>query len=213
MYLLSKFGNFKNRIKNAISDLKNKKGIIIIDDQDRENESDLVFSAKTMTVKQMAFMIRNCSGIVCLCITDQKRKKLELPMMVKNNTNKYKTGFTLSIESAKGITTGVSAKDRLKTIQTAIAKNAKPHHLNKPGHIFPLRAHVKGIKYRAGHTESSLEIVNLAGFGKYSVICELTKKNGSMFRIKDSIKFAELYQITIISIQDIIKYLSDEKKI
>ncbi|CAL4318226.1 3,4-dihydroxy-2-butanone 4-phosphate synthase [Buchnera aphidicola (Chaitophorus sp. 3695)] len=213
MYLLSKFGNFKKRIQNAISDLKSKKGIIIIDDKNRENESDLVFAAETMTIKQMAFMIRYGSGIVCLCITDKKRKKLNLPMMVKNNTNAYKTGFTISIESATGITTGVSAQDRLKTIQTAIASDAQPNHLNKPGHVFPLRAHIKGIKHRAGHTESSIEIIKLAGFRKYSVICELTKKDGSMFRIQDSLKFAKKYDMTIISIQDILKYLSLEKNI
>ncbi|MCW5197379.1 3,4-dihydroxy-2-butanone-4-phosphate synthase [Buchnera aphidicola] len=213
MSLFSKFGNFKKRVKNAISDLKNNKGIIIIDDKNRENESDLVFSAETMTTKQMAFMIRYGSGIVCLCITDKKRKKLDLPMMVKNNTNNYKTGFTISIESAKDITTGVSAQDRLKTIKTAIASNAQPHHLNKPGHIFPLRAHVKGIKYRPGHTESSIEIMKLAGFRKYSVICELTKKNGSMFRIEDSLKFSKIHNIQIVFIKDIIKYLSLKKNI
>lgn len=213
MYLLSKFGDFKKRIKNAISDLKNNKGIIIIDDQNRENESDLVFSAATMTVKQMAFMIEHCSGIVCLCITEKRRKKLNLPMMVKNNTNFYKTGFTVSIESAKGITTGVSAKDRLKTIKIAISKKVKPKDLNRPGHVFPLRAHIKGIKHRAGHTESSIEIMKLSGLKKYSVICELTKKNGSMFQIQDSLKFAKIYHMTIISIEDIIKYLSIKKNI
>ncbi|MDE5285893.1 MAG: 3,4-dihydroxy-2-butanone-4-phosphate synthase, partial [Buchnera aphidicola] len=109
----------------------------------------------------MALMIRYGSGIVCLCITEEKRKKLQLPMMVKKNTSKYQTGFTVTIEASKGVSTGVSAEDRLTTIQAAINKNAQPHDLNRPGHVFPLRAHTGGILARSGHTEASIEIVSL----------------------------------------------------
>ncbi|CAL4318143.1 3,4-dihydroxy-2-butanone 4-phosphate synthase [Buchnera aphidicola (Periphyllus testudinaceus)] len=205
---LFKFGNSIQRIKTAIHDLKHGKGIIILDSKNRENEGDLVFPAETMTVNQMALSIRYTSGIICLCITEKTRKRLNIPMMVKNNTSQYKTNFTVSIEAAHGVTTGVSAIDRIKTIKTAISKKSKPHDLNKPGHIFPLRAHINGIKSRQGHTESSLEIIKLAGFKKYSVIGELTNKNGTMSRIKDSIKFAKTHNMTIISIKDILNYLN-----
>ncbi|WP_343183588.1 3,4-dihydroxy-2-butanone-4-phosphate synthase [Buchnera aphidicola] len=203
-----KIFNYNNRIKKAIIDLKNGKGIIITDSKNRENEGDLVFPAETMTIKQMALSIRYTSGIICLCITEKKRKQLKLPMMVKHNTSKYQTNFTVSIESATGVTTGVSAQDRLKTIKTAISVDVQPKDLNKPGHIFPLREHIGGIKYRKGHTESSLEILKLAGFKKYSVISELTNKDGSMSNKKDIIKFSKIHNMTIISIKDLIKYLN-----
>ncbi|MBZ2279508.1 3,4-dihydroxy-2-butanone-4-phosphate synthase, partial [Buchnera aphidicola] len=157
------------KIQKAIHALKNGTGIIILDDETRENEGDLVFASENITTEKMALMIRYGSGIVCLCITEEKRKKLQLPMMVKKNTSKYQTGFTVTIEASKGVSTGVSAEDRLTTIQAAINKNAQPHDLNRPGHVFPLRAHTGGILARSGHTEASIEIVSLAGFQPSSV--------------------------------------------
>ncbi|MBZ2279488.1 3,4-dihydroxy-2-butanone-4-phosphate synthase, partial [Buchnera aphidicola] len=171
--------------------------IIILDDEKRENEGDLVFASENITTEKIALMIRYGSGIVCLCITEEKRKKLKLPMMVKKNTSKYQTGFTVTIEAAKGVSTGVSAQDRLTTIQTAINKNAQPYDLNRPGHVFPLRAHKGGILARSGHTEASIEIVSLAGFQPSSVICELTNDDGSMARKNQAIQFSKQQNIPI----------------
>lgn len=194
------------KVKNAIKNLKKGKGIIVLDDKNRENEGDIIFIAETMTIEQMAFTIRYGSGIICLCITEEKRKKLNLPMMVKNNSNQFQTPFTVSIESSEGITTGVSAKDRLKTIKKAIAENAKPTDLNRPGHVFPLRARDGGVLERRGHTEAAVDLAILAGFKPAGVICELTNKDGSIAKEKESILFANKYNMPLITIEDLVLY-------
>ncbi|QCI15756.1 3,4-dihydroxy-2-butanone-4-phosphate synthase [Buchnera aphidicola] len=207
--LLSEFGTPQERIQKAIHALQSGQGIIILDDEKRENEGDLVFSSETMTIEQMALTIRYGSGIVCLCITESKRKQLNLPMMVKNNTSMYRTGFTVTIEASKGVSTGVSAKDRLTTIKTAIADNAKPSDLNRPGHVFPLRADTGGILSRAGHTEAAIEIISLAGFKPSGVICELMNKDGTMARTPEIIEFSKNKKIQILTIQDLIFYIQN----
>ncbi|AHG60305.1 3,4-dihydroxy-2-butanone-4-phosphate synthase [Buchnera aphidicola] len=207
--LLYEFGTPIERIKKAIFALQSGQGIIILDDEKRENEGDLVFACENMTVEQMALTIRYGSGIVCLCITESRRKKLNLPMMVKKNTSKYRTGFTVTIEASKGVSTGVSAQDRLTTIKTAIADNAKPSDLNRPGHVFPLRADSGGILARAGHTEAAIEIVSLAGFKPAGVICELTNKDGTMARTNEIIKFSKNNNMQVLTIQDIIFYVKN----
>ncbi|QCI16328.1 3,4-dihydroxy-2-butanone-4-phosphate synthase [Buchnera aphidicola (Aphis craccivora)] len=209
--LLYEFGNPIERVEKGILALKSGQGIIILDDEKRENEGDLVFACENMTVEQMALTIRYGSGIVCLCITESKRKKLNLPMMVKNNTSTYRTGFTVTIEASKGVSTGVSAKDRLTTIKTAISDNAKPSDLNRPGHVFPLRGNTGGILARAGHTEAAIEIVSLAGFKPYGVICELTNKDGSMSRTPEIIKFSKEKNMTVLTIKDLILYIQKNK--
>ncbi|WP_343154305.1 3,4-dihydroxy-2-butanone-4-phosphate synthase [Buchnera aphidicola] len=205
--LLFEFGNPEERVEKGILALKSGQGIIIIDDEQRENEGDLVFSSEKMTVEQMAFTIRYGSGIVCLCITEDKRKQLKLPMMVKNNTSTYRTGFTVTIEASQGISTGVSAQDRLTTIKTAIADNAQPSDLNRPGHVFPLRGDIGGILARPGHTEAAIEIVSLAGLKPAGVICELTNKDGSMSRTPEIIKFSKEKKMTVLTINDLILYI------
>ncbi|QCI25853.1 3,4-dihydroxy-2-butanone-4-phosphate synthase [Buchnera aphidicola] len=207
-HVLSIFGNYKKRIEKAITALQSHQGIILIDNKNRENEGDLVFSCENMTIQQMALAIRYGSGIVCLCITEKKRKKLDLPMMVKKNTSVYNTGFTISIEAAYGVSTGVSAKDRLTTIKTALPDQAQPSDFNRPGHIFPICAHTGGILLRPGHTEASITLMRLAGFKPMSVICELTNKDGSMAQIKDIIKFSKLNNMPVLTIDDIILYLT-----
>ena len=152
--LLTPFGNPFERVENALAALRDGLGVLVVDDEDRENEGDLIFSAEKMTVPQMALMIRECSGIVCLCLTEDRIAQLELPMMVENNTSPYQTGFTVTIEAVDGVTTGVSASDRITTIKTAVADHAKPSDLNKPGHVFPLRARNGGVLTRRGHTEA-----------------------------------------------------------
>ncbi|QTM69411.1 3,4-dihydroxy-2-butanone-4-phosphate synthase, partial [Buchnera aphidicola (Hormaphis cornu)] len=193
--------------KNALLALKSGKGIILLDDENRENEGDFVFSSEAISIEKMALVIRYGSGIVCLCITEKKRQQLELPMMVQKNTSTYGTGFTVSIEAKLGITTGVSAQDRLTTIQAASAKNASPNDLNKPGHIFPLRGHCDGILARPGHTEASLELMTLAGLQPTSIICELTNKDGSMAKTPEVINFSKKNKMPVLTIKDIINYI------
>jgi 3,4-dihydroxy 2-butanone 4-phosphate synthase len=196
----------QERIENALKHLQNGNGVILMDDKNRENEGDLIFSAHNMTVEQMALMIRKCSGIVCLCLTNKKADKLELPYMVKENTSSFQTPFTVSIEAKEGVTTGVSAKDRLQTIKVAANDQASSDDLAKPGHIFPLRARDKGVLEREGHTEGSVDLMKLAGLQPEAVLCELMNDDGTMAQTDTIINCAEEHQLMVLSIQDIIHY-------
>ena len=204
---LRMFGNdSKERLEKALIHLQNGNGIILMDDEDRENEGDLVFSAHHMTNNQMALMIRKCSGIVCLCLPNEKADALELPYMVKENTSSYQTPFTVSIEAKEGVTTGVSAKDRLTTIKAASKENATSNDLAKPGHIFPLRAKDNGVLERKGHTEGSVDLMKLAGLKPEAVLCELMNDDGTMAKIDTILEFANEHNLMVLSIQDIIHY-------
>lgn len=202
--------NAIERVKNAINNLKQGKGILLVDDENRENEGDLIFSAEKMTEKDMALMIRECSGIVCLCITSQKAKELNLDLMVKNNTSKYGTNFTTSIEAAQNVTTGVSAHDRIITIKTAINPKAQPQDLARPGHIFPLIAKDNGVFERDGHTEGCVDLMKLAGLLPCAILCELTNEDGTMAKLPEIINFANKHNMTVVSIDDIKKARSLE---
>ena len=204
-------GTPESRIETAIETLKKEKGIILIDDENRENEGDLIFSAEKMNVTDMALMIRHCSGIVCLCLPEEKAENLHLPLMVKKNTSQYNTAFTISIEAAQGVTTGVSAYDRLHTIKTAIAENAKPESLHHPGHVFPLIARSNGVFEREGHTEGSVDLMRLAGLSPYAVLCELMNDDGTMSRLPELSKFGEIHKLPIVTILDIKKYRTKVK--
>ncbi|CAM3610873.1 3,4-dihydroxy-2-butanone-4-phosphate synthase [Rouxiella silvae] len=204
--LLSEFGTPTERVERALAALRNGQGVMVLDDENRENEGDMIFAAETMTVEQMALTIRHGSGIVCLCITDEHRKHLELPMMVENNSSAYQTAFTVTIEAAEGVTTGVSASDRLTTIRAAIAEGAKPADLNRPGHVFPLRARDGGVLTRRGHTEATIDLVRLAGFGPYGVLCELTNDDGSMAHAPEAIAFANGHKMPVVTIDDLVAY-------
>ena len=151
---LQEFGKTsQERVERALSFLKVGKGVLLLDDNDRENEADVIFSAHLMSEQDMALLIRYCSGVICLCLTNDKADALELPFMVTENTSQFQTPFTITIEAAKGVTTGLSAADRLTTVRAASNKNAAPADLSKPGHIFPLRAKNGGVLERNGHTE------------------------------------------------------------
>ncbi|MCU5771688.1 3,4-dihydroxy-2-butanone-4-phosphate synthase [Erwiniaceae bacterium BAC15a-03b] len=204
--LLSEFGTPEQRVERAISALRDGRGVMVLDDENRENEGDMIFAAETMTVEQMALTIRHGSGIVCLCLTEDRRQQLDLPMMVENNTSSYGTGFTVTIEAAKGVTTGVSASDRLTTIKAAIADNAQPADLNRPGHVFPLRAHPGGVLSRGGHTEATIDLVTLAGFKSAGVLCELTNDDGSMAHAPEVIVFAKQHNMPVVTIEDLVAY-------
>ncbi|HAT1572785.1 TPA: 3,4-dihydroxy-2-butanone-4-phosphate synthase [Kluyvera cryocrescens] len=210
--LLSSFGTPFERVENALIALREGRGAMVLDDEDRENEGDMIFAAENMTVEQMALTIRHGSGIVCLCLTDERRKQLELPMMVENNTSAYGTGFTITIEAAHGVTTGVSAADRLTTVRAAIADNAKPSDLNRPGHVFPLRAQPGGVLTRGGHTEATIDLVSLAGFKPAGVLCELTNDDGTMARAPECIKFAKEHNMALVTIEDLVAYRREHER-
>lgn len=204
--LLSEFGEPAARVQSALLSLQSGNGILLVDDEDRENEGDLVFPAETVNEKQMAMLIRECSGIVCLCLTEEKAIQLDLPMMVTDNSSRYQTGFTVSIEAKEGVTTGVSAADRVKTIRTAIADYCRPKDLNRPGHVFPLRAKSGGVFDRRGHTEGTVDLMKLAGYKPAGVLCELTKPDGTMAKLHEIVSFGLKHKIPVVTIEDIAAY-------
>ena len=206
--------NIKN-IEDALRELQQGKMIILVDDPARENEGDLIFPAENITSDIMSFMIRHSSGIVCLSLTADHLKKLELPLMVpaSENTSQRGTPFTISIEAKHGVTTGVSAADRARTIQVAVQENAKPDDLVRPGHVFPLQAKDGGVLERPGHTEGAIDLVRLAGFKPAAVLCEIMNPNGSMTRGLELKTFAEQHQLKIFSIADVISYRLQQESI
>lgn len=207
MKSIQNFGsNYKERVEKAIQKLQSGKGIVLVDDENRENEGDIIFPASTATTKDIALMIRECSGIICLCLTPNKCEQLGLHQMVTHNTSKNTTAFTISIEAKEGVTTGVSAADRLQTIRTAIAADALPGDLSHPGHVFPLQASEHGVFERRGHTEGSIDFVRLAGLGDSAILCELTNEDGTMMRLPGLIEFAEAHDMTVVSIEDLCQY-------
>ena len=210
--ILDSFGTALERAEAAIAAIKAGQGVLIVDDEDRENEGDLIYAAETITAPQMALLIRECSGIVCLCVTDEKADELELEPMVKNNTNKNGTAFTVTIEAARGVTTGVSAADRVTTIRAAVAADAKPSDLNRPGHIFPLRARKGGVLERRGHTEVTCDLCRMAGLTPAGVLCELTNEDGTMARLPEVAAFARKHGMPLASVEDIAQYRMETGK-
>ena len=199
--LLSRYGTAAERVERAAESLRQGRGILLVDDENRENEGDLIFAATNMTVEQMALMIRRCSGIVCLCLTEERVRQLDLPPMSTVNTSRYGTAFTVSIEAAEGITTGVSAADRIRTIRTAVAPDARPESLARPGHVFPL----------AARTEGSVDLTKLAGLPPCAVLCELTNEDGTMARLPEVVAFACEHDFPIVSIDDIRRYRTERE--
>ncbi|MDC8105425.1 3,4-dihydroxy-2-butanone-4-phosphate synthase [Chryseobacterium sp. PTM-20240506] len=205
--LLEKFGvSSRERVENALLKLQQGKGILLVDDENRENEGDIIFPASTITEQDMALLIRECSGIVCLCISEEKSKHLNLRPMVETNNSKNQTAFTISIEAKEGVESGVSAKDRVTTIRTAIAENALADHIASPGHVFPLVAKKGGVFERRGHTEGSVDLVKMANLGDDAVLCELTNEDGSMARLPEIVDFAEKKGMSVVTIEDIHAY-------
>ncbi|OGT30457.1 MAG: bifunctional 3,4-dihydroxy-2-butanone 4-phosphate synthase/GTP cyclohydrolase II [Gammaproteobacteria bacterium RIFCSPHIGHO2_12_FULL_35_23] len=195
-----------NNLQQALSALKKGKMIIVVDEEERENEGDLVIAAEFITPEAMNFMIRHTSGVVCLVLTQERVNQLRLPLMVTENTNGYHTNFTVSIEAREGVTTGVSAKDRVRTIQVAIDSQSSAEDLARPGHVFPLCAKNFGVLEREGHTEGSIDLMRLAGLIPAAVICEVMNLDGSMARLSDLHVLAKTYQMPIVSIKEIKQY-------
>jgi 3,4-dihydroxy 2-butanone 4-phosphate synthase/GTP cyclohydrolase II len=195
-----------SKIEDAIEDIRNGKMVILVDDEDRENEGDLTMAAEKVTPEAINFMAKYGRGLICLSLTPDRVKQLDLPLMVTDNQSTFQTAFTVSIEARKGVTTGISAYDRAKTILTAIADNAKPEDLVRPGHVFPLRAKEGGVLVRSGQTEGSVDLTRLAGLKPAGVICEIMKDDGTMARMPDLEEFSEKHGIKIVTIADLIKY-------
>ena len=193
-------------IQDIIADLKAGKIVILVDEEDRENEGDLVMAAEFVTPDAINFMAKFGRGLICLTLTDARCRQLGLRQMVSDNQTPHGTAFTVSIEAATGVTTGISAADRALTIQAAVAKDALPTDIIQPGHIFPLRAQPGGVLVRAGHTEAGCDLAGLAGLEPAAVICEILKDDGSMARLPDLIVFAQEHGLKIGTIADLIHY-------
>lgn len=200
--------NFAQRLTRAVLDLQAGRPILLSDDFDRENEADLIVAAEKIDVAGMARLIRDCSGIVCLCLDDQRIQQLALPAMVSDNQSRYGTAFTVSIEARQGVSTGVSAADRVTTIRAAIARDARPEDLARPGHVFPLRAQPGGILQRRGHTEGSVDLMRLAGLQPAAVLCELMNPDGSMARGQQVYDYAATHDIVMLSIAELADHLA-----
>ncbi|MBM7071723.1 3,4-dihydroxy-2-butanone-4-phosphate synthase [Shewanella sp. 202IG2-18] len=195
-----------SRVNHALEALQQGCGVLLMDNEARENEADVIFSAQTLTTSQMAQLIRDCSGIVCLCLTGARINQLQIPMMVENNTSQYGTAFTISIEAAYGVTTGVSAVDRVSTVKAAINELAKPSDLARPGHVYPLRAHLQGVLGRGGHTEGTIDLMTLAGLKPAGVLCELMNPDGTMAKGKQVERYSQQHDMPMLWIDDIIAY-------
>jgi 3,4-dihydroxy 2-butanone 4-phosphate synthase/GTP cyclohydrolase II len=202
-----------NTTEELIKDLANGKMVILVDDEERENEGDLVIAAEHINADHINFMAKYGRGLICLTLTEDKCKKLKLPLMVEENEGKLGTNFTVSIDAASGITTGISASDRSNTIKAAISKESDHNDIVRPGHIFPLAAHPGGVLYRAGHTEAGCDLSSLAGLDPSSVICEILNEDGNMARLPDLKDFAKKHAIKIGSIADLIELRSKEEKL
>ena len=199
--------------EEIIADLRAGKMVVLVDEEDRENEGDLVLAADHVTADAVNFMAKHGRGLICLTLTRERCQQLNLPLMVRDNGTSMGTNFTVSIEAASGVTTGISAADRALTIKTAVAPNAKPSDLVQPGHIFPLMAQPGGVLIRSGHTEAGCDLAAMAGCSPTSVICEIMKDDGSMARLPDLMVFAQEHQLKIGSIADLIKYRSQHESI
>ncbi len=204
--LLEDFGDSETRVVRALESLYRGNGVIVVDDESRENEGDVIYGARTLTVGQMALMIRETSGIVCLCLPPEKVKSLDLPMMTERNTSAHGTAFTVSIDAAAGVTTGVSAADRVATVKAATADGARPEDLSRPGHIFPLVAKPGGVLERRGHTECVVDLMRLAGLHPYGILGEVTNPDGTMARLPELVPFARKNALPLLSVEDVCGY-------
>jgi 3,4-dihydroxy 2-butanone 4-phosphate synthase/GTP cyclohydrolase II len=195
-------------IQDIIADIKAGKMVILVDEEDRENEGDLVLAAEYVTPEAINFMAKHARGLICLTLSEARCRQLNLPLMVSNNGSSHGTNFTLSIEAAEGVTTGISAADRARTIQVAVNRLAKPADIVQPGHIFPLKAQNGGVLVRAGHTEAGCDLAALAGLEPASVICEIMNDDGTMARLPELLVFAEQHNLKVGAISDLIHYRS-----
>jgi 3,4-dihydroxy 2-butanone 4-phosphate synthase/GTP cyclohydrolase II len=194
-----------------VAELKTGRMVILVDEEDRENEGDLVMAAEHVTPDAINFMAKHGRGLICLTLTEARCNQLSLPLMVRDNKAPHGTAFTMSIEAAVGVTTGISAADRSVTVQAAVARDAKPSDIIQPGHIFPLMAQNGGVLVRAGHTEAGCDFAGMAGLEPAAVICEILKDDGTMARLPDLLEFAKQHGLKIGTIADLIHYRSENE--
>ena len=195
-----------NHIEDAIRDIKKGKFIILVDDEDRENEGDLVMAAEKVTPQAINFMAKHARGLICLALTPERVEELQLPQQAAENTATFGTAFTVSIDARKDITTGISAADRATTIHVAIDPKCKPSDLARPGHVFPLKAQTGGVLRRAGQTEGSVDLARLAGLKPAGVICEIMNADGTMARVPELAKFAKTHKLKMVTVKALIEY-------
>jgi 3,4-dihydroxy 2-butanone 4-phosphate synthase/GTP cyclohydrolase II len=200
-------------ITDIVADMRAGKMVILVDEEDRENEGDLVLAADHVTPEAINFMAKFGRGLICLTLTEARCRQLDLPLMVRDNKTPHGTAFTLSIEAAEGVTTGISAADRSRTVQAAVAKNAKPADIIQPGHIFPLMAQNGGVLVRAGHTEAGCDLSAMAGCEPAAVICEIMNDDGTMARLPELLVFAKEHGLKIGTIRDLIHYRNETERL
>ena len=198
-------------IQDIIAEIRAGRMVVLVDEEDRENEGDLVLAADCVTPEAINFMAKHGRGLICLTLTEARCRQLNLPLMVQDNRSPHGTAFTLSIEAAEGVTTGISAHDRSRTVQAAVAKRAQPADIVQPGHIFPLMAQNGGVLVRAGHTEAGCDLAHLAGCEPAAVICEILKDDGTMARLPDLVEFAKTHGLKIGAIADLIHYRNENE--
>ncbi|NTV51521.1 MAG: 3,4-dihydroxy-2-butanone-4-phosphate synthase, partial [Candidatus Firestonebacteria bacterium] len=193
-------------IKDAIEDIRRGRMVIVVDDEERENEGDLIMAASKITPQAVNFMVKSGRGLVCVPMTGERLDVLQLGSMVQENSERLKTAFTVSVDGKAGVTTGISANDRARTIKLLVDSKTRPEDLARPGHIFPLRAREGGVLVRAGHTEAAMDLARLAGLPAAGVICEIMNEDGSMARMPQLRRFARRHGLKIIGITDLIRY-------
>ncbi len=202
----------RQRVETALEEIRRGRMVILVDDEDRENEGDLTMAAQMVTPEAINFMAHFGRGLICLSLTEERADRLDLPLMVRDNTSSFETAFTVSIEARQGVTTGISAADRAHTIQVALRDRTRPSDLARPGHVFPLRARDGGVLVRAGQTEGSVDLARLAGLKPAGVICEIMNPDGTMARMPELRAFAEEHGLVVVSIADLVAYrLATEK--
>ena len=202
-----------NTIESAVSDIARGRMVIVVDDEDRENEGDLVMAAEKVTPRAINFMAKHGRGLICMPLTAERLDKLNVPAMVQEPDDHHKTAFTVSVDARKNVSTGISAADRAETVRVMMDPRSKPDDLVRPGHIFPLRAREGGVLRRAGHTEASVDLARLAGFAPAGVICEIMKDDGTMARVPQLVVFARKHKLKIITIKDLIHYRTKKDKL
>ncbi len=195
------------RIEDAISAIASGKMVVVVDDQNRENEGDIVVAADAVTPETIAFMMTHARGLVCIAMEGERLDALDIPLMVPNNTESHKTAFTVSVDYLKGTTTGISAADRAATVSALVDDRAKPADFARPGHIFPLRANPRGVLGRPGHTEAAVDLARLARKTPAGVICEVANDDGTMSRLPELTLFAERHNLPLVTIEDLVAYL------
>ncbi|MGR9204722.1 3,4-dihydroxy-2-butanone-4-phosphate synthase [Rhizobium leguminosarum] len=194
-------------IEDAISAIASGQMVVVVDDQNRENEGDIVVAADAVTPEAIAFMMTHARGLVCIAMEGERLDALDIPLMVPNNTESHKTAFTISVDYLKGTTTGISAADRAATVRALVDDRAKPDEFARPGHIFPLRANPRGVLGRPGHTEAAVDLARLAGRVPAGVICEVANDDGTMSRLPELTLFAERHNLPLVTIEDLVAYL------